>query len=255
MKDVRIDTLLVDLDGTVYQHGELVPGAAEALAAIERRGIAVKFVTNTTSKPASAVLAALASMGLEIEPSRLVTAPIAARRYLRSEGLARCHFLVAPALMDDFEGIEAVDERPDAVVLGDAGDGLDYASLSRAFRFLLDGARLVTMARNRYYLGPDGLTLDVGPFVVALEYAAGVEAVCVGKPDPGFFHAALDGAAPEAAAMVGDDLEGDVGGAQAAGMRGILVRTGKFRAGELERSLVRPDAVIDSVALIPELLA
>jgi HAD superfamily hydrolase (TIGR01458 family) len=258
MNDPKIDvaTVLVDLDGTLYQRGGLVPGGVEALAELGRRGVAHRFVTNTTSRPASAVLEGLAAMGLRAEPALLFTAPQAARRYLLAEGLTRCHFLVAPPLMEDFAGVEVDDDSPDAVVLGDAGEGFTYERLTRAFRLLLGGARLVTLARNRYFLAADGLALDVGPFTAALEYASGAEAVLVGKPAPEFFRQALAsaGGVPGRAAVVGDDLEGDVGGAQAAGMWGILVRTGKFREEALARSGIEPDAVIDSLADLPKVI-
>jgi HAD superfamily hydrolase (TIGR01458 family) len=149
-----------------------------------------------------------------------------------------------------------VADRADAVVLGDLGDAMTYERLNRAFRMLLDGAALVTLARNRYWQGADGPMLDTGPFAAALEHASGKIATLAGKPSPAFFRSALAhaGVPAAAAAVVGDDLESDVGGAQAAGMRGVLVRTGKFRAGDLESGSVKPDAVLASIAALPTLL-
>jgi HAD superfamily hydrolase (TIGR01458 family) len=122
---------------------------------------------------------------------------------------------------------------------------------------LLDGARLVAVQKNRYSQGEKGLELDAGAFVAALEYSAGVVAEVVGKPTPAFFEAAarmLDRPAHELA-MVGDDLRSDVGGAQRAGMHGVLVRTGKFRPGDERDPQVRPDAVLESVADLPRWLS
>ena len=248
--------LLFDLEGTVFQSGALIPGAAEALAAAERRGIAWRFVTNATSRPRAVLLRELSQMGLDVPADRLFTGPFAARSLLVGRGWTRCHFLVRPALLEDFEGITPVDTGADAVVLGDLGDGMTYERLNRAFRLLLDGAELVTLARNRYWQAENGLMLDTGPFAAALEHASGRTALLAGKPAPAFFHAALasTGAAASEAAVIGDDLESDVGGAQSAGMRGILVRTGKYREGDLGRSAVRPDAVLASLADLPALL-
>jgi len=254
--DPGLKALLVDLDGTLYQQGRLVDGAARALGELERRGVAHRFVTNTTSRPRSALVRELAEMGYPVDPERIFTSPRAAREHLVARGLTRCMMLVPPSLLEDFPGVDAVASRPDAVVVGDLGAAFTYDALNGAFRALLDGAALVTLARNRYFLARDGLlTLDVGPFVAALEYASGREATLVGKPAPGFFRLALEalGADPAAAAVVGDDLESDVAGGQAAGMRGVLVRTGKFRPEQLETSSIRPDAVIDSLARIEEL--
>ena len=253
-----VKALLLDLEGTVFQSGRLIPGAAEALDAATRRGIAWRFVTNATSRPRSVLVAELAAMGLPVEPDRIFNGPRAARRLLLERGWRRCHFLLRPAVLEDFEGVEAVgDAGPaDAVVLGDLGAGMTYERLNRAFRLLLGGAELVTLARNRYWQGIDGLMLDAGAFAAALEHASGRTATLAGKPAPAFFEAALasTGAAPGEAAVIGDDVESDVGGGRAAGLRGVLVRTGKFREADLAHATVRPDAVIGSVAELPALL-
>ncbi len=248
--------LLLDLEGTVFQSGALIPGAVEALDEATRRGVAWRFVTNATSRPRSVILRELSAMGLDVGPDRLFTAPRAARSLIAARGWTRCHFLLRPALLEDFDGVEAVEEAAEAVVLGDLGSGMTYERLNRAFRMLLDGAELVTLARNRYWQANEGLMLDTGPFCAALEHASGKTAILAGKPSRAFFEAALAsaGAAPFETAVVGDDLESDVGGAQRAGMRGVLVRTGKFRADDLGRSPVQPDAVLASIAELPQLL-
>jgi HAD superfamily hydrolase (TIGR01458 family) len=255
---MSVRALLLDLEGTVFQSGALIPGAAEALAEATRRGVAWRFVTNATSRPRSVILRELSGMGLpmEIEPDRLFTAPRAAQSLIAARGWTRCHFLLRPALLEDFGGLEAVEEGAEVVVLGDLGSGMTYERLNRAFRMLLDGAELVTLARNRYWQADEGLMLDTGPFCAALEHASGKKAILAGKPSPAFFQAALasTGAAPSETAVVGDDLESDVGGAQRAGMRGVLVQTGKHRPDDLRQSAVRPDVVLASIAELPRLL-
>jgi HAD superfamily hydrolase (TIGR01458 family) len=223
-----------------------------------RARIGVAFVTNTTSRPRSVLVRELAEMGLPVDTEAVFSAPRAAREYLLRTGRRRCLLLTRPSLLEDLAGIEPVESSSDAdaVVLGDLGEALTYERLNRAFRALVAGAELVALARNRYWRAKDGLMLDVGAFTAALEYASGKPATLVGKPSPEFFAAALKslGAAPPEAAVLGDDLESDVAGAQAAGLRGILVRTGKFRPEDLERSAIRPDAVLGSLAELPSLL-
>ena len=143
-----------------------------------------------------------------------------------------------------------------AVVVGDLGEGFSYAALNRAFGHVMDGAELIALQKNRYWLTPDGLALDVGPFVAALEYATRRDALVVGKPSRDFFATILAGipVEPGAAAMVGDDVESDIGGAQDAGLAGILVRTGKYREDALRDSGVEPAAVVGSIADVPALL-
>jgi HAD superfamily hydrolase (TIGR01458 family) len=252
----KITALLLDLEGTVYQAGRLIENAGEAIAALEANGIRVGYATNTTSRPRATVATELAEMGLTVAPERLFTAPRAAREDLVRRGLSRCSLLLRDALREDFEGISFDDEAPQAVVLGDLGEEMTFARLNRAFRHVLAGAELVTLARNRYWRAADGLTLDVGAFAAALEYATARPARLAGKPAPEFWAWALSemGADAASAAVVGDDLESDVAGAQQAGMAGILVRTGKFRPEELAASGVRPDALLDSVANLPAAL-
>ena len=105
------------------------------------------------------------------------------------------------------------------------------------------------MQKNRYWRAKEGLTLDAGPFVAALEYASGKSATVVGKPEGEFFRLALQdmGLEPGAVAMIGDDAETDVAGAQAAGLRGIQVRTGKYTGGVQGT----PDLTLESIAALP----
>ena len=147
-----------------------------------------------------------------------------------------------------------MDKEADVVVIGGAEDALTYEAMNRAFRMLRDGAALVAMHRNAWWMTADGPKLDAGPYVTALEQAAGVRATVVGKPSPGIFREGVGqlGVGPERALMVGDDLESDVLPAQAIGLTGVLVQTGKFREEALAGR--RPDHVIASIADLPTLI-
>jgi HAD superfamily hydrolase (TIGR01458 family) len=252
----RIAGFLIDLDGTVFEGDSLIPGAADALGVLAAKAIPFRLVTNTTSKPLSAIIAKLHKAGLMLPAEHVFSAPVIAREYCLQRGFTRCFPLLKKSLLEDLQGIEFVESAPDAVLVGDLGDELTYAALNQAFRCLLDGAAFVTMARNRYFKGSDGLCLDVGSIVAGLEYATQREATLVGKPAAEFFLPALQsmGVTAAEAAMIGDDLEADVGGAQAAGIAGVLVRTGKFRAEQLEKAPRAPDSVLDSIADLPGLL-
>jgi HAD superfamily hydrolase (TIGR01458 family) len=168
----------------------------------------------------------------------------------------RAMLLVRDDVKEDFADLEEVDEDVQAVVVGDLGEAFGYAVLNRAFGHVMDGAELIALQKNRYWLRPEGLALDVGPFVAALEYATRRDAFVVGKPSKDFFATILAGIPldPEHAAMVGDDVETDVGGALDAGLAGILVRTGKYRDDALRDSGIAPTAVVDSIADVPALL-
>jgi HAD superfamily hydrolase (TIGR01458 family) len=134
--------------------------------------------------------------------------------------------------------------------VGDLGERWTFAALNRVFRLVHEaGAELIGLGRSRYWRGPAGLQLDVGPMLAAVEYASGRRARVFGKPERAYFEALVSDVGLPAArvVVVGDDVESDVGAAMAAGLRGVLVRTGKFRPQDLEGP-VRPDLVLDSIA-------
>ena len=167
-------------------------------------------------------------------------------------GDKNCFPLVAESLLEDLEGVALAEDRPDYVLVGDLGEGFTYGRLNAAFRCLVNGAELLALQKNRYWRTEDGLSLDAGPFVAALEYASGKSATVVGKPEESFFRLALEdlGLRSHEVAMVGDDAETDVAGAQAVGLKGIQVKTGKYRPGVGGQ----PDLVLQSFAGLPEAL-
>lgn len=252
---------LLDLDGTLYAGGAAVPGAPETVERLRRAGAPFRLVTNTTSRSRATLVERLRGYGFRVRPEEIFTATLAGAALAREAGyLALAPFLPAPALEDlaGFDLVGGVSGRrgvPDAVVLGDLAEGWTYPVLQEAFEYVMAGAAIVALSRDRYWQRGDGLALDAGPFVRALEYATGVEARVAGKPSPAFFAAALGSLGLEVsirAVMVGDDLWSDVEGAQRAGLQGWLVRTGKFREDTLRESGITPNRVLPSVAaLVP----
>ena len=252
-----IEGLLLDLSGVVYVQDEAVPGAADALAKLRDGGIPLRLVTNTTMRPRRSILERLERLGIEAEPSELLTPATLAARRCEEAGYESVSLVVLDELREDLEGLEEGEGSVDAVIVGDLGEGWDYEVLNRAFRQLMDGAELIALQKNRYWETAEGLSLDAGPFVSALEYATGREAEVVGKPSDSFFELALSelGVRADRAAMVGDDVEADVGGAMDAGLAGILVRTGKYREDLVRKSGIEPTATVDSIADVPDLLS
>lgn len=246
----RPGALLLDLDGTLYVGDDPLPGAVEAIRLLQRREIPRRYLTNSTRRSRRALAERLRGMGFPVEEQELFTAGVAAAEWLRREGVRRVALYLPEPAHEDFAGLEVVESGADAVVVGDLGEEWSFGRLNAAFRELLHGARLVALQKNRFWQTPEGLVMDAGPFVAALEHASGRGATVVGKPSPEFFALAARSlsAEPHDVAMVGDDVEVDVAGAQAAGIRGVLVRTGKFREEVLSRSEVHPDLVVNSLA-------
>jgi HAD superfamily hydrolase (TIGR01458 family) len=254
---VGIGGVLLDIDGVLVVSWKALAGASETLRWLSDRQIPFALVTNTTTLSRRSLAGRLGEAGIEVVPDQLVTAPVATRAYLKTHHPgAECFLLATGDAAEDLEGIDLVDDGADVVVVAGAEDALTYEAMNRAFRMLREGAALVAMHRNTWWMTSEGPKLDAGPYVTALEEAAGVKAMMVGKPSAQIFREALALLEVEAAraVTVGDDLEADVLPAQAIGLTGVLVRTGRFREEALTPAPTGPDHVIDSVADLPELL-
>jgi phospholysine phosphohistidine inorganic pyrophosphate phosphatase len=250
--------LLLDIDGVLYIGGEAIAGAHEALAELRSMCPGVRLITNTTSRSRRDVFEQLRELDFDVALEEVLTPAAMAVRHCREQGYESVALLVSERLREDLAELEpgsrAGEETVQAVILGDLGDGFTPEVLNGAFRMLMDGAELVALQHNRYWRRADGLALDVGAYAAALEYATGNDALVVGKPSEEFFLAAVADMGLEHAVMVGDDAEADVGGAMAAGLPGVLVRTGKFRQDALT-ARVTPTAIVDSIRDVPALIS
>ena len=255
-----IRALLLDLDGTLYGESGPVAGAVDALATLRRRGVPFRCVTNTTRRSRRLLAERLAGYGFDIRPDEIVTAVMAAVALLRERGTRRVAPYVAEATLEDLAEFDLSSGDPQTVLVGDLGDAWDFATLNDAFLHLVGGADLVALQRDRYWQKGATLALDAGPFVAALEYASGKTAAVAGKPTASFYRAALeslrtDGVdTPEGVVMVGDDLWGDIDGAQRAGLQAWLVLTGKYRDEVYAASGIVADRVLASIADVPDLV-
>jgi phospholysine phosphohistidine inorganic pyrophosphate phosphatase len=247
--------VLLDIDGVLYVGDEPIEGAHDALAELRRIGGGLRLVTNTTSRSRRQVAEHLQELGFETSIEEILTPAALAVRHCEEHGHELVELVVSDGLREDLAALQSPSRSAsvDAVILGDGGDRFDAALLNRVFRLLMDGAELIALQHNRYWRRKDGLTLDVGAYSAALEYATRREAVVVGKPSPDFFDAAVAEMGMAQNVMIGDDVEADVGGAMSAGLAGVLVRTGKFLQRELPPE-VTPTVIVDSIADVPAML-
>jgi len=251
--------ILLDVDGVLHVSGAPIAGAAAAVRRLRADGHRIRFVSNTTTRSRAQIGDQLRSMGIEVDDDELQTTGAVAARVLAGK---RVLALTMPGLLDDLEGLQLVGMNVDAVLLGGADEGeetgrvFSYLNLNRAFHELEAGAELYCLHKNRWWQTAEGARLDAGAFVAGLEYAADIEATVLGKPSNAYFAAALDALNAEAGLtwMVGDDLETDIVGAHKHGMKTRLVRTGKFRPDDVDRSQVQPDGIVSSIAQLPDWL-
>lgn len=261
MKTASITVILLDLDGTLYVDNEVIPGAPTALTQLRNQGYTLRFLTNTTTRSHKDLLAQLRQFDFVVEDDELISAPAAARLELQAMQNAqgkklRIWPVVADAIKKDFNEFTWDEQQPDFIVLGDIGEQWNLDLINRLFNAMHNGAQLIALHKNRFWQTADGLKADIGLFVAGLEYVTGQTAQIMGKPTAAFFQRVLDsvGATVEQAVLVGDDIDSDVGGAQAMGIRGVLVKTGKFRQAYLEKSPVKPDGILATVTDLPRWL-
>lgn len=253
LHDIR--GLLADQDGVWFVENEPVPGAREALARIRERGLPLRIISNTTTRTSEALAAKMCAMGMQVDAREVISPPRVAAQMLRARRVRSARLVVCDAIRGEFEGIEE-SSHPEVIVIGDIGDTWSYSLMNELFRMVIDGAEIVALHRGRYWQVSDGLKLDIGAFVAGLEFATGAIATVVGKPSPAMFNAAVAdiGLTASDVVMIGDDAYHDVAGAQGAGIRGVLVKTGKYRDALVASTGVKPDLVIDSIAVLAGVL-
>jgi len=252
----RIETVLLDLDGTLYVGSQVVPGAPEAVRWLRDQGLTVRFCTNTDSIAPAALADRLGRFGFQTSADELVTPVAVAERLFGAAPEARVLAVAADGVRELQVSCRAgPGERATHVLVANPSYGATYDDLDAAFQALRAGAELVATQVNRIAVRDDGEHLDTGGWVRLLEYATDSSARVLGKPSPEFFTAPLDalGRGAQTALVVGDDLAGDIGGGRSVGAATVLVRSGKGDRPQPDAG-AEPDAVVDSVADLPGLL-
>jgi len=253
-----VDGIVLDIDGVLVDDWDALAGAAEAVQRLRATGRPVTFLTNTTSRSRAGIADALRDAGIEVDDDEVTTAAVVTARHLAAHHVgARCLVFNEGGGTDDLGEITMVNDDPEVIVVGSPGPGaFTWEQLCTALAALHRGAALVGMHRNLKWSRAGSWLLDGGAYLTALEQASGVEATVIGKPSETVFREAASslGTDPGRTVMVGDSVDSDVLAGMDAGLLGVLVRTGGFRQEDLEAVDGEPDAVIDSIADLPDLL-
>lgn len=249
---MTVATILLDLDGVLYVGDQPLPDAAWAVRRLHEAGFRLAGVTNTTTQSRHTITEKLARMDIPLAEDQIHTPAALAMARI---GDKSAHLFVHDELRDDFSSIHEDKNQPDFVVMGDiGGEGYPSETLREIFLHMMNGAQLLALHKNRFWQKPDGLHLDLGVFVTAIEYATGKEAEILGKPSADFFHDICRNidTDPAQTLMVGDDVESDIGGAKDAGLKTALVQTGKYREDFVKQSGIKADLVLPSIADLPD---
>lgn len=248
--------ILFDLDGVLYESDKSIEGAADTINWFNKNSIPHLFLTNTTSKSRSELVTKLAGFGIKSKQEDFLTPPVAAKQWLRSNGLNNIAVFIPETTREEFSSFNLItgeSRNVDAVIIGDLGESWTFNIMNQVFRLLINNpqAKLIALGMTRYWKTDAGLQLDVGPMIKAFEYATATNAVVTGKPAKEFFQAAVELLGKQdKIVMIGDDIRGDIEASQNAGLTAILVRTGKFSEADLELG-ISPDVLLDSVAALP----
>lgn len=255
MKQDKIQGLIVDLDGTLYFKGEVIPGVIDTLKQLRKLAVPIRFITNSDSKPVGTIRRNLADMGINVEDNEIISPVTVAMNLLQAKPGQHCFTILSPALEKEFENYRiSTDDRVEWVILGDISEMCSYALLDRAFNHLMNGAELLTLQPGRFYIDKDGYHLDTGAFSSLLEYSSGKKARILGKPSNDIFQVAIEqlGLETHRIAIIGDDITTDITGAKALEVLSVLVRTGKYKDNTNLTTGVVPDYIIES---FPDILS
>nr|XP_033796373.1 phospholysine phosphohistidine inorganic pyrophosphate phosphatase isoform X2 [Geotrypetes seraphini] len=222
--------LLLDISGVLYDSGgeeglgSAIAGSVEAVRRIKQSGLKLRFCTNETQATRTKFVQKLQQLGFDMSEKEVIAPAPAACQILQERGL-HPYLVVHDALVPEFDSVDK--SNPNCVVLGDAANNFSYENLNRAFQILigLETPILFSLGKGRYYKETDGLKLDVGVYMKALE-----------------------------ALMIGDDIVNDVGGAQQCGIGALLVRTGKFRPSDEQHPKVKADGYVANLAEAVDIL-
>jgi HAD superfamily hydrolase (TIGR01458 family) len=247
--------LLIDLDGVLRLDKEPAPHIEDFFDYLKKSQTPACILSNSTLSTSSDVRTFFEFNGIHTSIP-ILTASEAAAMYARSR-YKRVAVYCTDHINSLFRGILDF-EHPQAIIIGDYGKKWDFKTMNEIFKKVYDGAEIIAMHKNRHWkTAEDGLLLDVGPFVVALEYATNKPATLIGKPSPLYFSSALNLLGCDLSqkfVMLGDQLENDVQAAKYLGAETILIYTGETTYPIPNNSSIKPDYAVKDLAEVIEVL-
>ena len=252
----NIKALLIDLEGVLYSDNKLIPGSVEVIKELKKNSLKVRFLTNTTTAPRKLIFNKLKNFGFDIEEEEIFTPIIATKNYLRDNKVKKITLVTNIEIIEDFNDYEITQKDPEAVIMGDIYKNFKWDILDRVFKLVyLKNTALIALHQNKYCIRDQEVSLDLGPFVKAVEYSSDKKAILMGKPEKNFFDLVVKdlNIINDNILMIGDDITSDIEGSINANLRAIQVKTGKFQEKDLENS-IQPHYRIESIKDLPRLL-
>ena len=246
----NINGLLIDLEGVLYNDNQLIPGSIDVIKELKRVGLKLRFLTNTTTAPRKKILEKLLNFGFDIEEKEIFTPIIATKNYLRDNTVKKISLVTNIEIIEEFKEYEITQKDPEAIIMGDIYKNFNWDILDRIFKLVyINNAALIALHQNKYCMRDGQVSLDLGPFVRAIEYASNKKSILMGKPEKNFFDLAIKDMeiSKEAVFMIGDDIISDIKGAKDFDIKAIQVKTGKYQKEDCSDKFTQPDLRIDSI--------
>ena len=253
----NIQGVLLDLDGVLCVEKDPIHGAADVIQLMKEKNIPFRIATNYTTLSRDSLFKKINSMGINVDKDHIISAAYAGVLKLRSIGSPSCELFLKEDTKNDYDEFQIDHISPEVIVIGDLDDQWTFDIINNIFNKVLNGSKIIALHKGRYFQASDGLQIDSGAFIKAIEHATSTTSEVVGKPEKTFFELVLKDLklTPEKSIMIGDDIINDVEGAQLAGIKGILVKTGKYRQDLVEKSDIEPDLIISSIDEIKKSLS
>lgn len=253
-----IKTLCFDLDGTLYLDNNALPTALETVRLLSKK-YNIAYVTNTTSASVDFLEKELIDYGFPVKKKSVFNPASVAKSYLIKNKFDSGILLIDNAAECDYEWFNKVpSDHADckSVIVGTEGYDLNFRDLSDPLNALLNGARLFTLQKNRFYKKNNQFLMDLGPLTAALEYASSKSAEIFGKPSLALFNSVASryNHGIENLAMIGDDIEFDIFGAMDLGIKSFLIKTGKYDPSFAAKFTKKPDYEINILSELRKIL-
>lgn len=243
--------VIFDIDGVLEYQGQVYPRAIETLDWLRGRQVEIRFLSNSTLKSRASAAKDLRQKGFNLDDDELITASYATANYLRTLNPHSCWVLLDGKGIDEFAEFEHSCEDPEYIVIGDYRNHFNYQNMNKALRLLHHGAKLIGMIPELVDFSQGDLELNVGSWVQVLERATGIQATYIGKPYPYGFELTLASMnlSREHIVMIGDQVDTDIKGAQAVGLKTILLTTGEYWLHHMQGE-IQADHTFDSIEKI-----
>lgn len=256
LKEIKL--FVLDMDGTFYLGESLIDGSLEFIEKLKKTGRKFLFFTNNSSKAPVFYRSKLSRLGCEIDEKDVVTSGDVTINYLKENRPSANIYLVGTKLLRESfmkAGLTLVDHNPDIVVVG-FDTTLDYEKVSKACRYIRNGAEFIATHPDFNCPVEDGFIPDCGAICAMITASTGVKPRYMGKPFKETIDTILEltGLDKTEIAFVGDRMYTDIAIGANNRVTSVLVLSGETKVKDIELSDIKPDFVFPSLAHLKNVL-